>query len=242
MTSSARRALLTAGAVASLILVPATAATARPLSPSPAPAAVAVAVQSVTVSPTTITAGDGAVQTITLTAPAPAGGQGLFLDASDVVYTATAGSFVEVPAGQRVLRVPFRLSTLDAATRVRTVYAQATGSTVSRSASLTVRAADPAVRAVVAFRTSAPVVRSGGTVTGTVVLRRPAPAGGIALSLWSNTAYGAHLYVPPFVLVPGGRTSASFPMEASTQVTETVHPGAYLGTSQATADLTILAG
>lgn len=211
-------------------------ATAAP-PPSP-PAAVRLAPGSV--SPAVITGGDGAVQTVNLTGPAPAGGVDVYITASDVVYTASAGSTVHVPAGATSVSFPFRLSA-PATDTVRSLWAQVTGVDLMKIAEVTVLAADPAVRAVTALEFSPDSAVLGGTSIGTVRLKNPAPAGGIAVGLWSNTSYGPGVYVPPYVLVPAGAASATFPALV-TRVDEpsVVRPSAHLGTSSASAPLVVV--
>lgn len=54
-------------------------------------------------------------------------------------------------------------------------------------------------------------VRAGQTVTATVHLKSPAPAGGMQVELWSDEIVS----VPSYVTVPAGQTSVSFHIKTS---------------------------
>lgn len=214
------------------------AALALPLVATPADAA-PVTLVSGSVSPAVITGGDGAAQTITLSRPAPAGGVDISLY-GDLVYGHSTDRHAFVPAGERSVTFPFRVAAPES-TVVAGLHAQVTGSQLVRIAEVTVLPADPRVRAVRALRFDTAGAVLGATVNGTVELVNPAPAGGLAVSLWSNTAYGPGVYVPPYVLVPAGHTTATFPATV-TQATEpaVVRPSADLGTSRASADVLVV--
>jgi hypothetical protein len=189
------------------------------------------------VSPATITGGDAAVQTIRLTGPAPAGGVDVSITASDVVYTGSAGPSVHVPAGATSVSFPFRL-TAPTTDVVRSLWAQMNGTPLVRVADVTVLAADPSTRAVTDLRFDPGAAIAGATTTGTVTLNNPAPQGGIAVDLWSNTAYGPNVYVPPFVVVEAGSTTATFTaVITNADSPSVVRPSADLGTSRVVAPL-----
>jgi hypothetical protein len=124
-------------------------------------------------------------------------------------------------------------------TRTATLYAQVTGTGLEPIASFTHQAADPATRAVRELRFDPSIALSGTELTGTVVLERPAPEGGLAVSLWSNTAYSTTTVgLPHFVTVPAGRTSTTFTARAvATDHPSIVRPSADLGTSLVTAEV-----
>jgi hypothetical protein len=124
---------------------------------------------------------------------------------------------------------------------VRSLWAQISGSPLTEVATVAVRAADPATRAVasLAFDPGATVV--GTTTTGTVTLTNPAPQGGLAVSLWSNTSYGDHVQVPKYVLVEAGNRTATFPAYVtSVSSPSVVSPSADLGTSIASGKLIVV--
>lgn len=240
-------------ATAAVIIVvtasaPADAAPQRRPRPSPSPTATssptvapsptaAVTLAPGSVSPATITGGDAAVQIIRLTGPAPAGGIDVSITASDVVYTGSAGASVHVPAGATSVSFPFRL-TAPSTNVVRSLWAQMSGTPLIKVAEVAVLAADPSTRAVTGLRFDPGAAVVGTTTTGTVTLKNPAPQGGIAVDLWSNTSYGPNVYVPPYVVVEAGRTSATFSaFITGADSPAVVQPSADLGTSRAVAPL-----
>ncbi|WP_271188924.1 hypothetical protein [Dactylosporangium matsuzakiense] len=177
------------------------------------------------------------MQTIRLTGPAPAGGIDVSITASDVVYTNSAGPSVHVPAGATSVSFPLRLSAPPADV-VRSLWAQMSGTPLIKVAEVTVLAADPSTRAVAELRFDPGAAVVGTTTTGTVTLKQPAPLGGIAVDLWSNTSYGPNVYVPPYVVVEAGRTTATFPATITgADSPAVVRPSADLGTSRVVAPL-----
>lgn len=199
-----------------------------------------VTIASSTVTPATIVGGSGGTQTITLSRPAPEGGTPVSLYYDNVYRETTNGGRVVVPAGQTSVTFPFRLAA-PPATGTATLYGQVRGTDLEPIATFTHQAADPATRAVSELRFDRPAALHASTVTGTVVLKHPAPAGGLTVSLWSNTSYGpSTLRVPPFVTVPEGRTSARFPTTAVAQVPEIIRPSADLGTSLVTGEVIVV--
>ncbi|MFC4532849.1 hypothetical protein [Sphaerisporangium dianthi] len=145
-----------------------------------------------------------------------------------------------MPEGARSVSFPFRI----AAPRETVTYemkAQVAGSGLTTVAKLTILAADPAVRAVTEFRSSADVALDGTALTGTVVLKTPAPAGGITVSLSNNAPYaGAGVSIPLYVTIPGGSTSASFPMRVFASYPDVARPSADIGTSIAIGDIVVV--
>jgi hypothetical protein len=221
---------------------PAGAAPAGKPRPTPTVSAGAVTLAKGSVSPATITGGDAATQTIRLTGPAPAGGIDVHISASDVVYTASAGSSVHVPAGATSVSFRFRL-TAPKTDVVRSLWAQVSGTQLTKVAEVRVRAADPSSRAVTGLRFEPDAALALTTTTGTVTLRNPAPEGGLTVSLWDNASYGPGAYVPPFVVVEAGRTTATFPARISTVDSPTVlRPSADIGTSLVAAPLVVVPG
>ncbi|MGC7097375.1 hypothetical protein ACPZ19_22090 [Amycolatopsis lurida] len=191
------------------------------------------------VSPSVLTGGDGAVQTIVLSAPAPPGGTHVSLY-GDLVYGHSTGRHALVPAGARTVSFPFRIAA-PATEVVRTLHAQVSGAPLVPVAEVTIRPADAATRAVTALSYAEESLVVGETTQGTVTLAQPAPAGGIAVSLWSNTHYGPGVNVPPYVVVPEGSTSATFPLKATRAETPSVvSPSADLGTSRAGREVVVV--
>ncbi|MEV5690915.1 hypothetical protein [Micromonospora globbae] len=232
-TRLARRLLrpVLAAGLAALLAAAATPAAA-------APAAVTLAPGSVT--PAVITAGQPAVQTINLSRKAPSGGVWVDLY-GDVVYGAVTGRSVYVPAGQRSVSFPIRVSAAATAEVVRPLHAQVPGSDVTKVAEVTVRPADPAVQAVTSLDFDQEVVLAGTSVTGTVSLLAPASAGGLNLDVWANTSYGPSVSVPPLVVVPEGATTATFTGRAGAADEPTVvRPSATLGGTRAAGRVAVL--
>ena len=225
----------TIAALATTTLLTTLLTTVVPASASASPPTLA----SGSITPATIVGGDGAVQTITLSRPAPACGVHISLY-GDLVYGASTGRSAFVPAGARSVTFPFRTSAPES-TVVRAFHAQVDGSPLTKIAEVTILPTDPRTRAVRELRLATDAAVLGGVVEGTVELAGPAPAGGIAVSLWSNTHYGPGVYVPPYVTVSAGRTSATFPAAVtSAEEPAVVRPSADLGTSRATADLLVV--
>lgn len=200
----------------------------------------AITIKSSTVTPATIIGGSGGTQTITLSRPAPAGGTSVWLYYDNIYRETTGGGWVRVPAGQTSVTFPFRASA-PRATRTGTIYGQAQGTDLTPIATFAHQAADPATRAVSALRFSRTTMIDGTALTGTVFLQYPAPAGGLTVSLWSNTAYDpASAYLPSFVTVPAGRTSVDFQARAAATGPWIIRPSADLGTSLVTRELIVV--
>jgi hypothetical protein len=84
--------------------------------------------------------------------------------------------------------------------------------------------------AVTGLRFEPAAAVAGTATTGTVTVKNPAPHGGTTVDLWSNTAYGPSVYVPPFVVVEAGRTTATFTaLVTSAESPAVVRPSADLG-------------
>lgn len=176
-------------------------------------------VSNLTVSPSTITSGATATGTVTIDAPAPAGGTSVSLAVDK--STASVTSTVVIPAGQTTATFTVFTSSVSADT---TVFISANANNSSRSSSFTVQPARQVPTSVTLNPTS---VLGGAAAQGTVQIGAPAPAGGLTVSLTSNSAAAT---VPGTVLVPAGQTSATFNV-ATTAVT-----------SPATATITASAG
>lgn len=232
-----------AGAVLALTLLAAVAGF-QPAAAAADPPPITIA--SSTVTPQTIVGGSGGTQTITLSRPAPAGGTSVWVHYDNVYRETTNGGRVVVPAGQTSVTFPFQAAAPQT-TRTGTILAQVSGTRLTPIATFTHQAADPATRAVSELRFDRPAALHGTRVTGTVVLKQPAPAGGLAVSLWSNTSYSAYsLRVPQFVTVPEGRTSATFEAIAVAEAlgmppaAGIVRPSADLGTSLVTGEVVVV--
>lgn len=183
-----------------------------PPPPVPAPAAIA----ALSVSPGIVVGGSGASATVTLSAAAPAGGAAVSL--SSASPSVIVPGSVTVPAG--ATQATFAVSTSAVTVTVSATVSAAYGG-ATRSAILTVTPPAPppapAPTATLSSISLSPTsISGGGTVTGTVLLTGPAPAGGAVIALTSSSP--GIVPVPATVTVPAGATSARF-------TSRTVRPG-----------------
>jgi YVTN family beta-propeller protein len=151
-------------------------------------------------APESVTAGNSLTGSVSLAAPAPQGGVAVSL------WTSGAPAFVPasvtIPVGSTSAN--FTITTMQTSATAHPVI---TGflSGVSKTVTLTVTPAI-ALSSVSVF----PATVTGGTsTTGTVTLTSAAPAGGLAIELWTD---GAPAFVPVSVTVPAGATTATFPV------------------------------
>ena len=163
------------------------------------------AVKKVALSAASVVGGAGVTGTVTLAAKAPAGGVVLPLSSSNAAV-ASVPAAVTIPAGATSGSFPVQTQSVSA---LQSVAISAGGTT----ASLTVMPA-----ALVVITLNQKTLVGGGSVTATVTLNGPAPAGGASIALASSHAAAS---VPAFVVVPAGQTSAPFTIVTS-QVTGNV--------------------
>ena len=186
------------------------------------------ALSSVSVHPSTITGGHSVTGTVSLTAPAPVGGVSVALGGAPSAINVPAS--VVVPATQS--SASFAISTTPVGTTtVGSISASYHG--VVQSTAVTVTPP-----ALTSLRISPSTVVGGTTVTGTVTLSAPAPAGGALATLQS--AKPAMATPPASVTIPAGTTSTTFAITTvkpgkNTTVTFTA---SYAGISK-TASLTV---
>ena len=171
------------------------------------------ALTSLTVGPTSVVGGSTPTGTVTLAGPAPSGG--VVVTLSD--NSAASSPPVTVTVAQGSPSATFAIGT-SAVAGDTPVTVSATANGVTRTASLTVRAARPSSVTLTSSAVDGP-----DRVSGTVRLDGPAPAGGLAVALSSSNPAVATVAVPS-VTVPAGGTSASFDVDAAavdqdTQVT-----------------------
>ncbi|MFQ5973313.1 MAG: hypothetical protein ACE5Q3_13365, partial [Alphaproteobacteria bacterium] len=169
----------------------------------------------VQISPGSIVGGQSATGVIHLNEPAPAGGTvaTLSVDYSRgpiiTLIRATpvpvsVPPTVTIPAG--AITAPFSIAS-SAVPETVPVDILATIGGVGRVGTITVKAAGP----VVDSAEIRPRMVTGGTpATGTVILKEPAPAGGMPVTLRSSHPLAAS--VPPSVTVPAGSTTTTFPV------------------------------
>ena len=161
-----------------------------------------VQLTGISCSPVAIT-GDTTVScTISLSAPAPAAGFPVALSSNDVCIHVPAS--LTVPAGSASATVPAAVITVGTN---RTVSITASANTVTLTASIVLSA--PLITGVSCSPTS---LTGPGTVSCTLSLNIPAPAGGFPVTLSSNNN---SLTVPAGVTVATGAASAAFSAAAS---------------------------
>jgi len=168
---------------------------------------------SVGLAPTSVVGGSPSTGTVTLSGPAPTGGTMVGLSSSN---TAAA----QVPASVTV------------ASGATTATFTATTSPVAANASVTITAVLSGVNRTATLTVTTPVLASvglaptsvlgGSSSTGTVTLSGPAPTGGTAVTLTSDSTTVAQ--VPASVSVAAGTTTATFtattsPVAANASVT-----------------------
>lgn len=154
---------------------------------------------SVTLNDTTVTGDASVTGTATISSPAPSGGLTIDLSSS-FPSLAKVPATVVIPSGKTTQT--FTISTeVDTSNVTVTITAGLNGS--SSTVALTIRA--PLVLSVTV--SPSPVV-GGNSTTGTVKLNVAAPAGGMTIDLTPSDSY--YVQVPATVLVPGGKTSATF--------------------------------
>ena len=139
--------------------------------------------------------------------PDPTGSVTIQLQSSDITTARVPGS-VSINAGQ--LSAQFTVQTTPPVSD-RNVSITATYRGASQSKPLTVTSG---LQSAISKLEIAPAtVKGGATATGTVTLARSAGATGIRVSLSSDNPLAAGL--DPFVSVPAGQTSATFPIRTS---------------------------
>lgn len=155
------------------------------------------------VSANYVGAGQPSTGTLTLQVPAAPGALTVQLSSNNPVVAGVPSSVV-VPAGATSVTFPITTGAVSANTPVM-ITGSLNGTT--RTTTLTVRPLR--VNSVVS---SAVKVSGGTSLTATVTLEAPATAGGVVLTLSSNSG---SLQVPSSVTVAAGATSVTFPVTTS---------------------------
>jgi hypothetical protein len=156
-----------------------------------------------------VAGGTSVTGTITLQAPAPASGVVVTLVSSDpdIVRPPTT---VFVPAGATA--IDFTVATNLVSESKRVIIETGTDVDGYRAPQVWLSVTSPGSPAPPAslssLALSEPSVAAGGTVTGTVTLTSPAPAGGALVRLQGSME--GEVIVPPGVTVPAGSMSATF--------------------------------
>ncbi len=168
---------------------------------TPTPAALTInplAISSVSVNPTAVAGPNPSTGTVTMAGPAPAGGITVSLQSNS--SAATVPATVNVAANASTATFPVTTLGVSSSTPV-TITASYAGANVT--ATLTV---NPLLSSVSVNPTA---VVGPTSSTGTVTLAGPAPAGGISVSLQSNSSAAT---VAASVNVAANATSATFPV------------------------------
>jgi hypothetical protein len=193
---------------------------------------------SLTIVPSSVTGGQGATGILTLAAPAPAGGVVATLLTSSGAAAVPASVFV--PAGQTTASFPITTTPVTVTT-VATITA-VSNNTVS--APLTINppggggggGGGTPTGTIISLTISPSSVTGGQGATGTVTLAASAPAGGIPVSLSSNTPSAG---VQTSVTVQQGQTSATFPITTNAVTATTTATITATSANSASATLTI---
>lgn len=186
---------------------------------------------TVSLSPSQVKAGAGSTGTVSLDWTAPSGGTVVSLTSSN--KAATVPATVTIPAGST--SATFDIATVGVASTT-TVTISAKAGTVTKTATLTV---DPSTPILASQTLSSSTVKGDDTLTGTVTLDVPALAGGATVTLTSDNAAAS---VPSTVVVPEGKTTATYVIETNPVVADTnVTITAKVGTSTKASTLKVTA-
>lgn len=202
---------------------------AAPLSVSAGPP---VTLTSVNLNVSNVASGQGGIATVQLSAPAPAGGIVVRFSANPPVIMFSSNPEVVVGQGSSSASAAFIANPVDATT-VATITASYGSSSASAGVTVRPSTANHWVTGVTLSPTS---VNAGQSASGTVTINAPAPSGGIAVQLFSNSSAAA---VPANVTVPGGSTSASFTVTTTSVSSTTTATITALLNMNASAPLTI---
>ena len=158
----------------------------------------AVTLTGLSLNPASVIGGSSSTGTVTLAAPAPAGG--LVISLSDTSKSDTIPASVTIAAGSS--SATFAITT-KAVKAVTSANISAAYNGVSKTAVLTL---NPAVT-LTGLSVSPSHIESGDSSNGTITLSGPAPAGGVAVLLKSNSSVAG---IPVSVTVPAGSSRATF--------------------------------
>ena len=187
----------------------------------------ALALNSLTVHPNSINDGKSATGVVELNGPAGTGGVVVTLASDNAAATIPATA--TIAAGHS--SATFVIAT-GSVTALTTVNLTATLGSTSKTATLTI---NPVSLVEINLRPDR--VTGGSTSTGTVRINGPAPAGGLVVTLASNSSSAT---VPATVTIPAGQNAVTFTVTTLTVTAKTiVQVTATLGTTSKTENLTI---
>ena len=156
-----------------------------------------------------VVGGTSVTGTVTLQSPAPSGGTTVRLVSSDPGLVNPPAT-VFIPAG--ATDVDFTIPTAAVSVATRVIIESGTDIDGYRAPQVWLTVTPPGAPTPAASLSSLTLsqasVLSGGTVTGTVRLTSPAPAGGAVVTLQGSME--GEVIVPPSVTVPAGSISATF--------------------------------
>ena len=181
-------------------------ATTNGVSSSTVLVVVPIVLGSFTLNPSPITGGLTSKGTVILTAPAPTGG--LVVTLQSTTFYASLQSSVTVPAGSSSATFNVQSHPVTTPSDAK-LYASCGGVTV-----ITYLHVIPPLAASVSF--AAPSVTGSLPATGTLTLTGPAPTGGTTVTITSSNTAAAT--VTATLVVPAGKTSATFIVSTKTTV------------------------
>src|SRR5262245_11865636 len=198
--------------------------------PSGAPTLLAFGVDTASLIGGTSTRG-----TVGLVMLAPAGGGTVAITSSDPSVQVPAT--VSIAAGNSSNSFNITTSPVSVATTARV---DATAGGVTRSQFINLGPDPNAPPLLSSVSMAAPSVTGGSSITGTVFLSAPAPAGGVTVTLSTSNLVAKP---QPIVTVPAGATSATFTVTTSTVTANTpITITAIFFPAQPTTTFTVLAG
>jgi len=188
-------------------------------------------IASISIDPNTVVGGDTATVTVLLSTPAPASGVVVNMSDSPTGLITGMPAQILIPAGAQAYS--FDIQTQVTATNKSVTITASRSASDSKSATLTITGAD-----LVLSLTPSSV--SGGTsATGTVTSSRPAPAGGLSVTVSSSNPAVANPTTST-VVIPAGQTSANFTVQTfAVPSNQTVDITATYGAGGATATATL---
>lgn len=188
---------------------------------------------AVSLDPPGVAGGGASTGTVVIDRPAPSGGTSVPLRSSHAIATVPAS--VTVPAGATRATFPVTTSAVTTSTEV-TISGNLAFETLQ--AFLTVSPSAPAISlSTLSVSPASLVGGSGNTATGTVTLTAPAPSGGANVNVSRDSAA---VFVPAWITVPAGATSATFTIGTASVASSTVATlTAGYGSTTRTATLTV---
>jgi hypothetical protein len=160
---------------------------------------------SLSLNPPSVTGGTSSTGTVTLNGAAPTGGLSVTLSSDNA--SATVPASITVAGGSTTATFTVTTGTVGSSTSATITAGY---NSVSKTAALTVTPATSVSLSSVAVTPTSVV--SGTSSTGTVTLSAAAPAGGLAIQLWTT---GAVAFVPANITVPAGSKTATFTVTTS---------------------------